>query len=424
MIILKNRRRFLVTVSLLIACSILAVQPLATIAAGFETFELPIAEFEPGMPSLYLRGPVEPAKNVILLISDGTGINHRTLVRIASGGANSKLPSERLFEVGLANTHSLDSLVTDSAASATQIATGNWVPNRTISVNADGEPLQTILELAKTLGKSTGIITTDRVTGATPAGFAGHVPDRDMKNEIAQIILENDSVDVLIGGGKKNFQSPVAGKKGDRTDGRDLLEEAAERGVTICNSIYELRADDSPRTWALLSSGSMTAAVKRNYTLGDLTSEALRRLSQNPEGFFLMVERDQIDGGGHDNDIWRMALELLDFETAVEVATEFAENRDDTLVIVVSDHETGGLAITNGQAQSTEVEYGWIHGGHTGTPVAIYSSGPNSFLLGGHIYLADISKIIAFGWDIYDFGPDRAVEGPGAKWLLSKQNQQ
>lgn len=127
-----------------------------------------------------------------------------------------------------------------------------------------------------------------------------------------------------------------------------------------------------------------------------------------------MVEGDQIDGGGHNNDGYRVVTEMLDFETAVQVAVDFASGRDDTLVVVVADHETGGLGITSGSAYGTSAEIGWVHTGHTGSPVAVYSFGPNSVLLGSHMYLANIPKIISLGWGVTDFGPERELTGPGA----------
>lgn len=398
---------------------ITALQSIAPAYEESDTLEAPIREivylgsqnFYDGLPVLYLHEPVKPAKNAILLINDGTGLSHRTLARICAGGPNYRLPSEQMPIVGLANTHSRGSLVTDSAAAGTQLATGYWVNNRTISVDPDGVPLKTILELAKELSKSTGIITTDSVTGATPASFGSHAGDRGDDPAISTGIFDN-RVDVVMGGGRKHFVPGT--ENGARIDGRNLLKELQDEGFTVVDNVDDLKADNNLRAWALLNSGSLTGAASRNYTLGDLTEEAIRRLSQNENGFFLMVEGDQIDGGGHNNDGYRVVTEMLDFETAVQVAVDFASGRDDTLVVVVADHETGGLGITSGSAYGTSAEIGWVHTGHTGSPVAVYSCGPNSVLLGSHMYLANIPKIISLGWGVTDFGPERELTGPGA----------
>jgi hypothetical protein len=136
-------------------------------------------------PPICLRGQIEPTTNVIMLIADGAGLVHRTLARVMSSGVSSRLPSEKMWEVGIADTHSADAFVTDSAAAATQLATGYWTNNGMISVAPCGTAVKTILELAKELGKSAGIVATSRITHATPAAFGGHCAAREDENEIA-----------------------------------------------------------------------------------------------------------------------------------------------------------------------------------------------------------------------------------------------
>jgi alkaline phosphatase len=355
-------------------------------------------------PPIYLRGQIEPTVNVVMLIPDGAGLTHRTLARIVRNSANSRLPSEKMWEVGIADTHSADALVTDSAAAATQLSTGYWTNNGMISVTPDGTLAKTILELAKEQGKSAGLIATSRITHATPAAFGGHCAAREDEDEIALWMLSNE-VDVLIGGGRRHFL-PDSGT-GKRTDNLNLLSEFEKLGWAVTDSFDALTTNGAARICAFLANSHLPPAVDREYTLQDLTHEAIRRLSTNPRGFFLMVEGSQIDFAAHMNDEVRVVEELLDFEGAVAEAFEFAKVDGNTLVVVVGDHETGGLAIVGGSTDSTEAEVKWACNEHTGSPVVVYSYGPSSYLLGAHMYLADIPVIIARSWGVTEFGPER-----------------
>jgi alkaline phosphatase len=355
-------------------------------------------------PPIYLRGQIEPTVNVIMLIPDGAGLTHRTLARIVRSSAYSRLPSEKMWEVGIADTHSADALVTDSAAAATQLATGYWTSNGMISVTPDGTLAKTIFELAKEQGKSAGLIATSRITHATPAAFGGHCAAREDEDEIALWMLANE-VDVLIGGGRRHFL-PDSGT-GKRTDNLNLLSEFEKLGWAVTDSFDTLTTDGSARVCALLANNHLPPAANREYTLQDLIHEAIRRLSTNPRGFFLMVEGSQIDFAAHMNDEVRAVEELLDFEGAVAEAFEFAKADGNTLVVAVADHETGGLAIVGGSTDSNEAEIAWACNEHTGSPVVVYSYGPNSHLLGAHMYLADIPAIIALSWGETQFGPER-----------------
>ncbi len=399
------------------ACMALAVLAIACLAAGqvrAELVDLGMPVCGSGkLPPLILRGSVEPVKNVILLIGDGEGIAQRTLTRIVMGGANNPLPAELMWEVGLANTHSADALVTDSAASATQMATGYWTNNGMLGMTAENVRIKTILELARELGKATGLVATTEITHATPAAFAAHVSDREAQGDIA-IWLFKSRVDVLIGGGRDQFLPRSA--RGNRADERDVLGEFEFAGWRVFDSIESVKKNSSPRIVALLHRSHLPQATDRDYTLADMTREALKRLSQKPNGFFVMVEGSQIDWACHDNDGARTVHEAMDFEGAVQVAMDYARNHDDTLVIVVADHETGGLAIAGGAPDSTSAQVQWAVADHTGTPVAIYSHGPSSHLLGGHMYLADIPVIIARAWGVDSFGPPRQVIQLEAGW--------
>lgn len=228
------------------------------------------------LPPLVLRGEPEPVRNVILLVGDGTGIAQRTLTRIVMGGANNPLPSELMWEVGLANTHSANALVTDSAAAATQLATGYWTNNGMLSVRPEGERVETILELARELGKATGLVATSEITHATPAAFAAHETDRGDQTDVAVWMLKN-RVDVLIGGGRSQFLP--RSELGSRTDGRNILSEFEFAGWKVFDNMESVKKDSSPRILALISKAQLAYAEYRGDTLADMTEEALKRLA-------------------------------------------------------------------------------------------------------------------------------------------------
>ena len=151
-------------------------------------------------------------KSIILLIGDGMGIGHITAARCAGPGRDGRLAIDTMPFTGLAITHSANALVTDSAAAGTALATGAKTNNGTISQTPDGKRVASILELARDMGKSTGIVSTDSITGATPAVFVAHVTNRGRSQEIADQIVAS-RVDVVLGGGKGDFVPKTAGGK-------------------------------------------------------------------------------------------------------------------------------------------------------------------------------------------------------------------
>lgn len=285
------------------------------------------------------------AKNVILLIGDGMGYAHVTAARLAQG---KKLHMDQIKTTGTMTTASANSIVTDSAAAGTAMATGFKTNNGMISVTPDGKSLKTILEAAREKAKATGLVSTTRITHATPAVFAAHVPDRDDETTIADQMLKAD-VDVLLGGGKSYFVPESAG--GKRKDNRDLTAEAKTRGYTVVSTKDELAAVNGGKVLGLFNKSHLNYEVDRDLTkepsLAEMTTKAISLLDKN-KGFFLMVEGGRIDHAAHANDPAGVYGDTLAFDTAVNVALDYAEKNKDTMVIVTADHETGGLIIGAG----------------------------------------------------------------------------
>lgn len=326
-------------------------------------------------------------KNVIVMVGDGMGLAQVSAARLHKG----RLWIEDSDDYGFSFTHSLDNFVTDSAASATALASGFLVPNRHVATHSDGEPIPTILELARTMGKRTGLVATSRVTHATPAAFATHVNDRGEEYVIAEQ-LSHSEVDVLLGGGwdkflprKQRVVSSDASAKlhGTRGDGRDLVEEMMEKGYRFVRTAAELESVKSPgRTLGLFYPESMPRVTRgRSPSLAAMTRYALRELAESPDGFFLMVEGSQIDWGGHSNDLEYVIDETADFDDAIgEVYRFLKENGldDDTLVVITADHETGGLSLNQHPQFPLSYKPKWTTEGHSGIAVPVFSFGAGS----------------------------------------------
>jgi alkaline phosphatase len=243
--------------------------------------------------------------------------------------------------MGLVKTRSSDSKVTDSAAAGTALSTGVRTYDGAIGVDPDSNSVTTVLELAQGSGMATGLVATSSITHATPAAFASHVPDRNMGWEIARQLAEAD-VDVILGGGRRFFDPNT------RPDSVDLHSDVTARYpyVETAAELANLKTNEIHKLFGLFAEDHMPAEPLRSPTLPEMTRAALEVLDHDPDGFFLMVEGSQPDWRGHDNEpLDAVVAEMLDFDRAVAVALEYQGSHPETLIVVVADHETGGLAI-------------------------------------------------------------------------------
>ncbi len=281
-------------------------------------------------------------RNVILMIPDGCGWSSFGLARLYT---RHPLALDEIL-VGACETHSADALITDSAAGATAYASGVKTRNRELGLTPDLKPVATVLEGARARGLSTGLVATSRITHATPAAFAVHVSERDDETEIAIQELDH-RVDVLLGGGRREFVSAAAG--GLRSDGRDLIDEARRSGYAVIGSRAELAASTTTPLLGLFTPDHMSYEIDRDTlaepSLAEMARKALALLARNPRGFFIMIEGSRVDHAGHQNDPATHVGEVLAYDEAVAVALEFAKRDGRTLVISVADHETGGLSL-------------------------------------------------------------------------------
>lgn len=301
----------------------------------------------------------KPAKNIILLIGDGMSVAQVATTDAYLGAKEHQFLTTLNFEnfehQGLTTTYAEDRLITDSAAAGTALATGSKTYCGAISVDSNRNNLKTILDYAQDLDKSTGIVTTTRVTHATPAVFLANNVDRDAENDIA-VDEAYSGVDFLAGGGYRNFvgKTNTSNLKSKRTDNRDLIEEMKKMGYKTFISESDTQAflNYNPQLGdkivGLFGSSHLDYAIdKANQpTLAQLTDKAIKTLSKDNDGFFLMVEGGRIDHACHANDAVSAIDDTIAFEEAVQIAIDYY-NRDpeNTLIIVTGDHETGGLTL-------------------------------------------------------------------------------
>lgn len=290
------------------------------------------------------------AKNVILLIGDGYGVPEHTLSRLVMVGADGRLPMDNMDALGLMSTHSANSLVTDSAAAATAMASGRKVNQGAIGVTPDGRKLSTIMSAAMIAGKAGGVVSDTRITHATPAGFYAHVDSRSSEETIAEQLL-TARPHVALGGGWAPFMPRDTG--GWRRDEKDLLAKARSRGFEVVRSRDELLADDGKtgRLLGVFNRSHLDYVIDRKDchiqpSLAEMTEVAIKRLSKNARGFFLVIEAGRIDHALHGTDVVALIHECMAFHDAIEAALNFAADREDTLVIVTADHGTGGMGIS------------------------------------------------------------------------------
>ncbi len=311
--------------------------------------------------------PPRKAKNVILFIGDGMSPAHRTAARllakgIAEGKARGKLAIDDMPHMALVATAGSDSIITDSANSASAYATGHKSAVNAMGVYADRtrDPLddpkvETITSLVtRRLGMAVGIVTNTEIEDATPAAMVAHVRRRSEYDRIVEQYFAAKP-DVLLGGGRANFL-PKGADGSKRKDDADFLARFREAGYSIALTGPEMTsAVGDPATRRLLglfTLGNMDGVLDRKFLKGgtvrkfpeqpDLTeqvSAALAVLSRNESGFFLMVESGMIDKYTHLLDMERAVYDTIMLDNAVRLARDWASARgDDTLVLVLADH--------------------------------------------------------------------------------------
>jgi alkaline phosphatase len=400
-------------------------------------------------PAIAKRNNSHVAKNVIFMVPDGQGLSNVTAARIFKNGPDGEpLHQETLENIGYQRTHSKNATVTDSAAAASAWAVGEKFENNEVSCHS-GEPgectgkIPTILELAASKGKATGLVATSQISHATPAAFGAHVTSRYCGAEIARQYIVDSKVDVILGGGL--LDTRYSGK------GCDAYAESY-------GAVSFVDHDDNPATFPIddmvdstsyitnlaLSNGytyvfneaGMNSAViagskkvlgmfqqagvghgktpemdfvdptvdypEGEPTLAEMTKAALAILEKDPDGLFLMVEGSQIDWADHANDIEYQIAESLAFDASVKVVLDWVNahsaRKNKTLIIIVADHDCGAFGVNGPGDALLEagdiVTGGWTSGNHTAVDTIVYSQGPGSEKLNAAVDNTDLYYVM------------------------------
>ncbi|MGE6233829.1 alkaline phosphatase [Aeromonas media] len=319
------------------------------------------------------------AKNVILFIGDGMGPSVLTATRLYKVGEEGNLEIMSLPRSARIKTFSHDAQTTDSAPSMAAYTTGVKMNNEVIAMSSDtkavapskdangnkginnctgdnGTPVPTILELAKAAGKSVGAVTTTELTHATPAATYAHICHRDAAYAIAEQAVPGgagfnaalgDGVDVLMGGGANHWTPYSASNKGGRADGRDLTAELGAQGYQYVTTQSDLAKIESGKVLGLFSAKShldyeldrvAKGAANTQPSLSEMTAKAIDLLSQNSQGYFLMVEGGRIDHALHATNAKRSLTDAVALDEAVKTALGKVDLAD-TLIVVTADHD-------------------------------------------------------------------------------------
>jgi alkaline phosphatase len=359
--------------------------------AAFAREENPSQWYNDGQAELQRalqRKPIETqAKNVILFLGDGMGISTVTAARIFEGqlrgesGEENSLAFEQLPYVALSKTYETNQQVADSAGTMTAIMTGIKTKAGVIGLNqyvergncksGQGKNMETLLEQAEKLGRSTGVVTTTRLTHATPAATYAHVADRNWESDrdipegeraagckdIARQLIEfpiGNGLEVAFGGGRSKFVPSTladpedANTKGERLDGRDLTQEWQQKyphAAYVWNTQQFAALDPTKveHVLGLFNPSHMSYDKERGQDAGgepslvEMTRKAIDILKKNPKGFFLMVEGGRIDHAHHSGNAFHALDETREFANAVRTALQQTDSKD-TLVIVTADH--------------------------------------------------------------------------------------
>jgi alkaline phosphatase len=387
----------------------------------------------------YTEDSEPAAKNIIVMIADGRGFNHVTATSYYKYGKDARQDYNRFPFRFAMSTYSyycdydpalawsdfeyVKSCYTDSAAAATALSTGVKTYDAAIGVDINEQPLKHALELAEEKGKATGVVTSVEWTHATPAGFVAHNVSRNNYAEIGQEMVYESAADVIMGaghpwydadgipkdtpntfkyvGGETTWNDLVAGIAGGDADGDGvadpwvLIDERAEF-QSLMNGPTPKRVLGTAQVYQTLQSNRsgdgnadpyVTPLIETVLTLEEMTKAAINILDDDPDGFFLMIEGGAVDWASHGNQSGRMIEEYIDFDNAVQAVVDWVKANsewDETLLIVMGDHETGYLTgpgsdpmwnpiVNNGAGNLPGME--WHSGSHTNSLIPLYAKG-------------------------------------------------
>lgn len=337
---------------------------------------LATGKYQPYKPTYATDNNKKKPKNVILLISDGAGFSEFWAAATANGG---QMNATNIKHVGFSNTVPADDYNTDSAAGATAMATGQKTNNRYIGMDSTGKKIANLPETLAKYGYRSGIVSNDGIAGATPSSFFAHRTERNESDSITLDIRQSPAA-LFIGAARKNTNP----------DSSEILKKVKAAGFDFYNGVTNLPKyaagkkvicfdNDKPESNYHMIEEAFDKSI--NYLAAD-----------NKTGFFMIMEGAKIDGGGHSNRIKQCIDEYLSFDKVIGKALQFADKNGETLVLITSDHETGGLIVYDGNYKTGAVNGTFTTNDHTGLPVPLLSYGPGAENFTGFLNNSDIPQ--------------------------------
>jgi len=335
--------------------------------------------YEPVAQTLATVPAGKTPKNVILLIGDGMGLTQVSAAWVLNHG---HLNLDACPYIGMSRTYCSDTLITDSGAGGTALATGQKTRKAHVGTNAEGQAIPSLITFAQEAGKRTGISVVCRLCDATPADFCCHSADRDLYDTINAGYLYCGA-DFIAGGGRYFLTN--------RADERNIISEMSAKGYRTPATDEELQATASLPIFAILADSEYVASPERGNLFPRQTMQAISMLN-NEQGFFLMAEGSCIDDYCHANDLGTALEEVLDFDRMAGEVLRWAERDGETLVVITADHETGALTLLGGSIERGEVECQFVNQSHSGILVPIYAYGPGAEHFTGIMENAEVSQ--------------------------------
>jgi len=301
---------------------------------------------------------------IILFVSDGMVSRHITAARLYEGGADHRLALESFPNLALLRNSARDFAVPDAAAAATALATGTRVGHRQLAIDAEGKPLASLLELARSQGRALGLISTGSPLSPTPAAFYAHAPDARETEQILQQFLGQARFDVLLCGGSGDFLP--AAKGGHRKDSRDVLAELQGKGWELVRSKAELENAASYRTAPLagffadreLAFSNQIESGSQQPSLADMVRRAIEFLQIHGKGYVLVVDAGLVTTAAR----------------AIATAVKYAG--DNSLILSVGKHATGGFSL-NGYPFVQDHGVALLGVNAAGQPAITWATGPH-----------------------------------------------
>lgn len=319
---------------------------------------------------------------VIFIVGDGTGVAQWSALLVAQDA----LPAAaRLPVIGLVDTRCDCGRTTDSGAGATAFSIGMRTGYTMIGMDADSVAHTTVLEAAEARGLSTGMVTTTHITDATPAAFGSHVASRYDRYGIAAQYAQKD-IEVLLGGGRWFFEQHPSGS---------LIDDMRSRYTYVTTPAEFARVDlqATDRLLGLFADSTTYPDRSVRPPLPDMARAALTILDRNPRGFFLLLENEDTDDLNHDNQPFDSIVGgMRELDAMIDVALEYQQRVPGTLIVVVGDHETGGLMVTLPRGEAPTASF--LTGGHSASMVPLFAGGPGADAFGGWLRNDEVGQLL------------------------------